>query len=166
LNIRNSRGEKRKKHYRDLLKVAGKTLGYGTRALERAPQWQNPISQVLAEGLAHNLDLMGRVIQQTHRRVFLGQKVPATEKIVSIFEEHTDIIEKGARESLFGHKLYLTVGKSSLILDALLLRGNPGDSQQVKPLLDRQGELYGRYPHQASFDGGFACPDNLKWSQV
>ncbi|MDA2929455.1 ISNCY family transposase [Acidobacteria bacterium AH-259-O06] len=165
LNIRNSRGEKRKKHYRDLLKIARKTLGYGTRALERAPQWQNPISQVLAEALAHDLDLMGRVIQQTHRRVILGQKVPAQEKIVSIFEEHTDIIEKGARESLFGHKLYLTIGKSSLILDALLVKGNPADSQHVEPLLERQCQLYGRYPRQASFDGGFASPHNLKWAQ-
>ena len=110
LNIRNSRGEKRKKHYRDLLKIA-RTLGYGTRALEQAQQWQDPISQVLAEGLVHYLDLMGRVIQQTQRRVILGQKVPATEKIVSIFEEHTDIIEKGARESLFGHKLLSECGK-------------------------------------------------------
>ena len=165
LNIRNSRGEKRKKHYRDLLKIAGRTLGYGTRALEQAPRWQDPISQVLAEALAHNLDLMGRVIQQTQRRVILGQKVPATEKIVSIFEEHTDIIEKGSRESLFGHKLYLTVGKSSLILDAVLMNGNPADSQQVKPLLQHQCRQYGRYPRQASFDGGFASLDNLKWAK-
>ena len=165
LNIRNSRGEKRKKHYRDLLKIAGRTLGYGTRALEQAPRWQDPISQVLAEALAHNLDLMGRVIQQTQRRVILGQKVPATEKIVSIFEEHTDMIEKGSRQSLFGHKLYLTVGKSSLILDAVLMNGNPADSQQVKPLLQHQCRQYGRYPRQASFDGGFASSDNLKWAK-
>ena len=94
-----------------------------------------------------------------------GQKVPATEKIVSIFEEHTDIIEKGARESLFGHKLYLSVGKSSLILDAVLMKGNPADSQQLEPLLERQCDLYGRYPRQASFDGGFASSDNLKWAK-
>ena len=165
LNIRNSRGEKRKKHYRDLLKIAGRTLGYGTRALEQALQWQDPISPVLAEALAHHLDLMGQVIQQTQRRVILGQKVPATEKIVSIFEEHTDIIEKGSRQSLFGHKLYLTVGKSSLILDAVLMNGNPADSQQVKPLLQHQCRQYGRYPRQASFDGGFASSDNLKWAK-
>ena len=165
LNIRNSRGEKRKKHYRDLLKIARRTLGYGTRALEQATQWQDPISQVLAEALAHHLDLMERVIQQTQRRVILGQKVPATEKIVSIFEEHTDIIEKGSRQSLFGHKLYLTVGKSSLILDAVLMNGNPADSQQVKPLLQHQCRQYGRCPRQASFDGGFASSDNLKWAK-
>ena len=86
-------------------KIAGRTLSCGTRALEQATQWQDPISQVLAEALAHHLDLMERVIQQTQRRVILGQKVPATEKIVSIFEEHTDIIERGSRESLFGHAM-------------------------------------------------------------
>ena len=42
LNIRNSRGEKRKKHYRDLLKIARRTLGYGTRALEQATAVAGP----------------------------------------------------------------------------------------------------------------------------
>ena len=80
-------------------------------------------------------------------------------------KNNTDIIEKGSRESLFGHKLYLTVGKSSLILDAVLMNGNPADSQQVKPLLQHQCRQYGRYPRQASFDGGFASSDNLKWAK-
>ena len=165
LNILNSRGQKRKKHYQDLLKVARNTHSYVQRVLEQAEDWQDPISQVLAQALAHYQNLLEQVIQQTERRVLHGEKVPAGEKVVSIFEEHTDILEKGARESLFGHKLFLTVGKSSLILDALLLRGNPADSQQVKPLLERQCDLYGRYPRQASFDGGFASSDNLQWAK-
>ena len=165
LNIRNSRGERRKNHYRDLLKVARKTYGYGTRAMAAAQRCQHPHTLALAAQLSHYLDLMGRVMQQTRRRVLEKEKVPAPEKVVSIFEEHTDIIEKGARESVFGHKLYLTLGKSSLILDALLVRGNPADSRQVEPLLERQCLLYGRYPRQASFDGGFASLDNLKWAK-
>ena len=59
----------------------------------------------------------------------------------------------------------MTIGKSSLILDALLVQGNPADSQQVEPLLRRQCQLYGRYPRQASFDGGFASLNNLKWAK-
>ena len=165
LNIRNSRGEKRKNHYRDLLKVARKTYGYGTRAVGAAQPGHDPFTLALVAQLSHYLDLMRRVLEQTRRRVLEKEKVPAPEKVVSIFEEHTDIIEKGARESVFGHKLYLSVGKSSLILDALLVRGNPADSRQVQPLLERQCLLYGRYPRQASFDGGFASPDNLKWAK-
>ncbi len=165
LNIHNSRGQKRQKHYQDLLKVARQSRTYARRALEQARHWSDPLSQALAQALAHYVALLEQVIEQTRRRVLEGEKVPAAEKVVSLFEEHTDIIEKGARESIFGHKLYVTVGKSSLILDALLVKGNPADSQQVQPLLERQRDLYGRYPRQASLDGGFASPDNLKWAQ-
>lgn len=38
------------------------------------------------------------VIDQTRRRVFDVESVPASEKIVSIFEPHTDIIRKDRRE--------------------------------------------------------------------
>ena len=81
---------------------------------------------------------MERVIEQTRRRVLAGEKVPASEKGVSLFEAHPDLIQKGNRESTFGHQRYLSVGKTALILDALLVRGNPADSQQVKPLLKRR----------------------------
>ena len=95
LNILNSRGQKRKKHYQDLLKVARNTHSYVQRVLEQAEDWQDPISQVLAQALAHYQNLLEQVIQQTERRVLHGEKVPAGEKVVSIFEEHTDILVKG-----------------------------------------------------------------------
>ena len=47
---------------------------------------------------------------------------------VSLFEEHTDIIKKNNRETVFGHKVFLSMGKSSLILDCVVERGNPADA--------------------------------------
>ncbi|MEE8586588.1 MAG: hypothetical protein V3T83_17235 [Acidobacteriota bacterium] len=38
------------------------------------------------------VELMLQVIDQTERRVLKGERVPAQEMVVSIFEEHTDII--------------------------------------------------------------------------
>ncbi len=164
-NIRNSRGVNRKNYYRDLLKVARKTCGYGQRTLEQSNFWSDPLSHILAGQLAHWLDLMKRVMDQTERRVIRGEKVPAAEKVLSIFEEHTDIIEKGERESVFGHKIYVSSGPSSLMLDCQVVQGNPADRVQVEPMLHRHFEIYGRYPRQASFDGGFASRPNLKWAQ-
>ena len=68
LNIRNSRGERRKKHYQDLLQVAGKTRSYAREAIQSAEAWSDPISQALA----HYLDLLERVMDQTQRRVLGG----------------------------------------------------------------------------------------------
>jgi hypothetical protein len=38
------------------------------------------------------------IVGQTERRVFQGETVAAREKIVSLFEPHTDIILKGGRD--------------------------------------------------------------------
>src|SRR5215472_17415283 len=65
--------------------------------------------------VAHYLPLIARVIVQTRRRVLDGEIVPASEKLVSLFEPHADIIVKGGRQVQYGHELNLTTGKSGLI---------------------------------------------------
>jgi IS5 family transposase len=165
LAILNHRGKKRKEAYRDLLKVARKTESYGRAVLKNETLLNDPVYQDLVDKLQHYLELHGKVIGQTQRRVFQGESVPAPEKVVSLFEEHTDIIQKGGRETVFGHKIYLTCGKSSLMLDCVVERGNPADSTWTQPLLERQRQLYGRVPRQASLDGCFASKDNLKWAK-
>ena len=165
-NIRNTRGKAGKKLlYQDLLKVAGKTAHYARVALQSASQWEDIPSLGMVGKLRHYLELMQKVREQTQRRVLQGEKVPAAEKVVSIFEEHSDIIQTGGRETVFGHKIYLTCGKTSLIVDCLITQGNPADQAQMQPMLERQHQLYGRYPRQASFDGGFATQNNLKWAK-
>ena len=91
-----------------------------------------------------------------------GEKVDASEKVASIFEPHTDIIVKDRRDTHFGHKICLTGGSSNLILGCLVLKGNPADTELAIPMLDRQKQLYDRYPIKACFDGGFASKNNLK----
>jgi len=162
LAILNQRGKQRRQAYRDLLKVARKTRSYARTVLAHEILLSDPVKQDLVEKLRHYLGLHEQVIGQTERRVLRGESVPAQEKVVSLFEEHTDIIRKGSRETVFGHKIYLTSGPSSLMLDCVVPRGNPCDSTWTQPLLERQQELYGRVPRQASLDGGFASQENLK----
>lgn len=166
LAIAHSRGkEKKKRLYQDLLKVTHQTVAYARSVLERTELWMEASLQPMLEEVRHYTELAERVIDQTERRVLRGETVPAAEKVVSIFEEHTDIIRKGQREDVFGHKVFLTCGKSSLILDCQVVRGNPADSNHVKSVLERHRQHYGYFPRQASFDGGFAAPDNLDWAK-
>jgi len=50
-----------------------------------------------------------QVIDQTVRRVFEKEQVPAADKLVSLFEPHTDIIKRGkaGKPVEFGHKVWL-----------------------------------------------------------
>ncbi|MCL2649339.1 MAG: ISNCY family transposase [Phycisphaerales bacterium] len=109
----------------------------------------------------HFLPLIARAIDQCERRVFNNEKVPASEKIVSIFEPHTDIIIKGGRGTEFGHKINLTTGRSGLILDISIESGNPADSEKLLPMLGRHINHYGSTPRQVAADGGYASQRNL-----
>ncbi len=124
------------------------------------PRRERRLLQRLAEKLKPKLALFQQVIDQTRRRVLGGETVPASEKVFSLFEEHTDIIRKG-RDVKYGHKICLTAGEF-LVLDCEILDGNPADSTLAERMIDRQGEIYGRLPQQAAFDGAFASVQNLE----
>jgi len=161
----------RQSAYKDLLMYAGKVREYAMVAIpELAAHKADDITdlfagKVLAEKLARAVGILDKVIDQTDRRVFKGESVPASEKVVSFFEEHTDIIVKKRRETEYGHKVFLTGGASTMILDCLIVRGNPADTEQYGPMLQRQKDLYGRMPRQVSADGGFASKDNLVFAK-
>jgi len=111
---------------------------------------------------SHYTPLIERVIEQTRRRVFAGENVSAREKILSLFEEHTDLIVKGSRDIQFGHKLNLTSGRSGLILDVVIEDGNPADAERFLPVVNRHIELYGYPPRQVAADGGYASTSNVQ----
>ena len=69
---------------------------------------------VLADRLGVYDALLERVVDQTRRRVFDGETVPAQGEVVSLFEPHTDIIVKGGRGTCYGHKVNLATVRSGL----------------------------------------------------
>lgn len=169
IEIARVRGKRqRRRLYRDLVNVTEEVMGFALMVLEAAQVFKpSSLGQVmLIQGLIGELQrylpLTQRVIDQTRRRVFNGESVPVADKLVSIFEDHTDIIVKARRETQFGHKLTFTGGASSMILDCVIAKGNPADSSEPESMIDRQVDIYGRPPRQASFDGGFASRLNLQ----
>lgn len=136
-------------------------MGYATAAIPVAKNDAGIEGLALAAELERYVDLSRQVIDQTERRVLQGEQVPAAEKIVSIFEPHTDIIVKDRRETYYGRKVCLCVGASNLITDCVITEGNPADTELTLTMLDRQREIYGRYPLKVALDGGFASKGQL-----
>ncbi len=161
----------REKAYRDLLHYAGLVKGYAVAAIPELASYAGHnledtfLGHELARRLIRAVGILGKVIDQTERRVFKGEKVPASEKIVSFFEDHTDIIVKGRRDTEYGHKVFLSGGASTMILGCLIVRGNPADSDQYRSLLSQHKEWFGRMPRQVTADGGFASKDNLAFAK-
>jgi IS5 family transposase len=165
--LHSAKAEQRVPLYRDLVTVTENAVASARISVEKLEQYfppeafQQPELGALRDALVHYVGLADKVLDQTRRRVFNEEAVPAPEKVVSIFEPHTDIIRKDRRDTLYGHKIFLTAGASGLIVDCLVERGNPRDSELAVALMKRAVKVLDTKPEQVVFDGGFSSRDNL-----
>ena len=152
--------KKKRKHYRKLIRLADQAVDFGYGAIislrisGRGAKLQEQLEALCLLALG--------VIDQAERRVINGENLEHWEKTVSIFEPHTDIIVKKNRQTLFGHKITVTSGKSGIIADCKIEQGNPADSALFQEILARHKKRFGKAPAQIAADGGFASKGNLK----
>lgn len=165
--VNTSSKEKRVEAYKDLLKVSRATEKYSESCieeLEKKVRLGEIEAVVYKENLEGYLESLKIIIKQTERRVLNDEKVESKDKLVSIFETHTDILSKGKRETIFGHKILLSGGESNLILDCMIKRGNWSDANNFAEGIDRLQEKYGHLPGEVATDGGFASKNNYDYA--
>jgi IS5 family transposase len=123
--------------------------------------------QRLIETLKQFIPRVEQVIDQAVRRIFEDEVVPAGEKMVSLFEPHTDIICRGKahKPTEFGHKVWLDEVEGGMVSHYRILEGNPPDQEQWRPSLDHHLQHFARPPRQASGDRGVYSPDNEAYAQ-
>jgi hypothetical protein len=114
--------------------------------LERTPSWRRFLTSIR--------------VWESREPEILGDSIPNSEKIFSIYEGPMDIIVKEAREVAFGHKVNLTTGRSNLILDCEIVDRNPKDSNLYEGGLDRVRSDYGIRPRDKVSDKGYASLGN------
>ena len=156
-----------RKAYRRLVRITRSSVGQARQVLAALAGRMDEQAQKLRASLEQFIPRVEQAIAQTKRRVFEGEKVPASEKIVSIFEPHSDIICRGKanRPVEFGHKVWLDEVEGGIISNYRILDGNPADSNQWKPSIDHHVELFGRPPDQASADRGVYSAPNEAYAE-
>jgi len=154
--------EQLKPHYQRLTQVTRATIRQAEQVLAEIETQAAEQGQHLVEKLQTFIPRARQVLDQSVRRVFTGEKVPAAEKLVSIFEPHTDIIRRGKpnKETEFGHKIWLGEVEGGFIAQYRVLAGNPADETQWQPMLENHVQQFGQPPWQASADRGVHSGDN------
>jgi IS5 family transposase len=154
-------------HYEELLTLTQQTIDWAVQTEKQLAEQAQQNAKRLAATLNHFVPLAKRVIQQARRRVLQGKQVPASEKIVSIFEEHTDIIRRGKESHPveYGHKVWLNEVEGGLVSHYRILEGNPSDEQQWKPSLKAHLATFHQPPVQASADRGLFSEPNEQLAQ-
>lgn len=156
--------------YRELLTITQEVLANARRTVDATEKSAGKTAtdglmiDVLRKEITRYCRLGDRVIDQTRRRVLNGEQVPASEKIYSIFEPHTDLIKRGKvnKPVEFGHKVFLAESARGLITQYRVLDGNPSDEDHVQSCLNRHKNTFGSAPEVFAADRGFDSTSNQK----
>ena len=101
-----------------------------------------------------------RQIEQTRRRVILGETIPHAEKVFSIFEPHTEWLSKGKAgvPMELGVKVCILEDQHQFILHHQVMEKKTDGHVAVSMVVEAQQ----RFPalHACSFDKGFHSPAN------
>lgn len=148
--------------YQRLVTVTRATVRQAQTVVTTLKAETSQTAQRLVAHLETTLPHVEQTIDQTVRRVFQDEVVPATEKLVSLFEAHTDIIrrKKPGKETEFGHKVWFDKVDGGIVTRWQVLAGNPDEAEQWVPAIDYHIAHFGHPPWQASADRGLYSAKN------
>jgi len=157
-------GREALKHaYGRLIETAKRTGSQARRVLEVLTRSADQKARRLAEQMGQFLPRLQQGIQQATRRVLRGEAVPAGEKLLSLFEPHTQIVPrfKAGKPVEFGRKLRLDEVEGGLVTgDRILEQGGGQDQPYLKDGLETHRRHFGRAPELLAADRGMASAEN------
>ena len=99
-------------------------------------------ARVITRRLENVITQLPAAIKQAHERIIGGRQVKNEDKILSLYDEHVEVIVRGkaGAEVEFGNKLSLVENQQGIIIDYQLHRDNPSDPKLVAPSVKRMKE--------------------------
>jgi IS5 family transposase len=165
--IARRKGEKAKKElkeaYQKLIAITQASRAQAVRVVEALRGYANESrARRLLESLEHFVPLVEQGIAQATRRVLEDEQVPAAEKILSLFEEHTQIIsrQKMGKPREFGRKVLLDEVDGGIISRYEILEDVGREHPHLPTSLEAHQEHFGGAPELLAGDRGLYSAEN------
>jgi transposase, IS5 family len=134
------------------------------RISQRGRTASRAVSSILTQArqqLQHLQPLVRRILDQTRARL-LGGDTHVVDKVLSVFEPHTEAIRKGkiAKPTEFGKLITIQEAEHQIITAYEVHTTRPPDMTLWAPALDRHITIFGRPPDLAAGDRGFGSAQN------
>ena len=160
--------EELKEAYRKLITItqASCTQARGVlKVLEG--ETDDPGAGRLLEGFEHFVPLVEQGIAQATRRVLRDEQVPAQQKILSLFEEHTQIIsrQKPGKPREFGRKVLLDEVDGGIVSRYEILEEVGREHPHLPTSLEAHQEHFGGAPQLLAADRGLYWAENERFAQ-
>jgi transposase, IS5 family len=150
---------KRQREYRQLLRLTRQILNDSKRVLGEV-EAMSARRRRAVQGLREELEMMAnrvrRVVRQTRARVLEGiTQFP--DKLLSLFETHTEVIRKGkaAKPNEFGNVIELQEAENQIITHYEVFEKRTSDQRLLLPAIEAHQRKLGRVPGWVAADAGF-----------
>jgi IS5 family transposase len=162
-----SRQRKVKATFRTLIERTGWIVAIAREFCARAASRGNEALAPLALELKAYLPSMATIVVTARRAQIEGETVPASDRVFSLFEQHTELIKRGRRQKPveFGHKVLLCESAEKFITDYEVYAKQQADCELTESVIDRHEKLFGMRPEVLAADKGF-CPAEAKFKEL
>jgi transposase, IS5 family len=156
-----------KRWMRTLLRRAHWIVEIAAAFCERAKKSLDFVLASIVRELADYLPTMRTILNTARRAQLEGERVPASDRVFSLFEPHTELIQRGRREKPieFGHKFLLCQTAEKFITDYEVLEKQTADCNLTETVIERHKELFGVPPEVVAGDKGFR-PDEATFEDL
>jgi transposase, IS5 family len=154
--------EELREAYAKLIRIAEQNRGQAIQVREALRERGEGAAHRVVEALEHLLPLLDQAIEQATRRVLRGEPVPSEEKLLSLFEPHTQVIRrhKAGRPTEFGRKLLLDEVEGGIISRYELLDDVGLEHPHLPRSLEAHRQRFARAPDVLAGDRGLYSPEN------
>lgn len=151
-----------KQAYAKLIGIAQTSRRQAARAAAALRDQAADRGRRLAESIEHFLPLVDQAIAQAARRVLRGEAVPAADKLLSLFEPHTQAIRrhKPGKLTEFGRKVLLDEVDGGIVSHYAILDDVGLEHPHFVASLDAHQERFGHPPDLVAGDRGLYSPEN------
>lgn len=104
------------------------------------------------------------IIELAERRILFKEKIPNPDKVFSLFEPDTELINRGKSPNPieYGHRVFIVQDSAGFIIHNQVLGQGFTDEKIITEVMKRLQDRYQGQIRAASFDKGFWTPKNLE----
>ena len=155
--------KRRQQSYREMVSVTRNIVNQAKRVIEEVSKRRKSKVKALRQQLQTMVGRVEQVVRQTKARVF-GRNTHVAEKLVSVFEPHTEIIRKGKanRPTEFGNLVKIQEAEQQIITHYEVFAERPSDSALLIPAVEAHQQQLSKTPEMVAADAGFYSAANEK----
>jgi IS5 family transposase len=117
---------------------------------------QRMLAEEVIELIGADIQALGQVAAAAERRIFHEEKVPSSEKVISISDGSAAFIVKGGWNTTVGYRPQLGRSGNGFVSALIVPQGNAADAGQLVDVVVNHWDLSGVLPGLVSTDDGYS----------